>query len=67
MSVITARVAKIPRVITVAPPFHGQPAPAIVAAQHLAGADAIYCLGGVLCATDLLGQVEHGLTRRRAC
>lgn len=47
MSVITARVAKVPRVITVAPPFHGQPAPAIVAAQHLAGADAIYCLGGV--------------------
>jgi sulfopropanediol 3-dehydrogenase len=47
MSVITARVAKVPRVITVAPPFHGQPAPAIVAAQHLAGADEIYCLGGV--------------------
>ena len=121
MSVITARVAGVPRIITCAPPFNGQPAAAIVAAQHLAGANEIYCLGGVqaigamaigtesiapvdmlvgpgnafvaeakrqlfgrvgidllagptetlviaddsvdgeLCATDLLGQAEHGL------
>jgi sulfopropanediol 3-dehydrogenase len=47
MSVITARVAGVPRVITCAPPFQGKPAPAIVAAQHLAGADVIYCLGGI--------------------
>ena len=47
MSVITARVAQVPRVMTVAPPFQGKPAPAIVAAQYLAGADEIYCLGGV--------------------
>jgi sulfopropanediol 3-dehydrogenase len=47
MSVITAKVAGVPRVITCAPPFNGKPAPAIVAAQHLAGADEIYCLGGV--------------------
>ncbi|MGI4983659.1 MAG: histidinol dehydrogenase, partial [Janthinobacterium lividum] len=47
MSVITAKVAGVPRVITCAPPYHGAPAPAIVAAQHLAGADAIYCLGGI--------------------
>jgi sulfopropanediol 3-dehydrogenase len=47
MSVITAKVAGVPRIITAAPPFQGRPAPAIVAAQHLAGADAIYCLGGV--------------------
>jgi len=47
MSVVTARVAGVKRVITVAPPFEGKPAPAIVAAQHLAGADEIYCLGGV--------------------
>src|SRR5215210_2288064 len=47
MSVITAKVAGVPRVITAAPPFNGKPAPAIVAAQHLAGADVIYCLGGV--------------------
>ena len=47
MSVITAKVAGVPRVITCAPPFHGKPAPAIVAAQALAGADEIYCLGGI--------------------
>ena len=47
MSVITAKVAGVPRVITAAPPFQGKPAPAIVAAQHLGGADAIYCLGGI--------------------
>lgn len=47
MSVITAKVAGVPRVITCAPPFKGKPAPAIVAAQALAGADAIYALGGI--------------------
>jgi sulfopropanediol 3-dehydrogenase len=47
MSVITAKVAGVPQIITCAPPFQGKPAPAIVAAQHLAGADVIYCLGGV--------------------
>ena len=47
MSVITAKVAGVPRVITCAPPFKGKPAAAIVAAQHLAGADEIYCLGGI--------------------
>jgi sulfopropanediol 3-dehydrogenase len=47
MSVVTAKVAGVPRIVTCAPPFEGRPAPAIVAAQHLAGADEIYCLGGV--------------------
>ena len=47
MSVITAKVAGVGRVITCAPPFEGKVAPAIVAAQALAGADAIYCLGGI--------------------
>ncbi|RWR07465.1 histidinol dehydrogenase [Paenirhodobacter populi] len=47
MSVITAKVAGVKRVITCAPPYKGKPAPAIVAAQHMAGADAIYCLGGI--------------------
>ncbi len=47
MSVITAKVAGVPRVVTCAPPFGGKPAPAIVAAQHMAGADEIYCLGGI--------------------
>jgi sulfopropanediol 3-dehydrogenase len=47
MSVVTARVAGVREVITCAPPYQGKPAAAIVAAQHLAGADVIYCLGGV--------------------
>jgi sulfopropanediol 3-dehydrogenase len=47
MSVITAKVAGVPRVITCAPPFLGKPAPAIVAAQVMAGADDIYALGGI--------------------
>ena len=47
MSVITAKVAGVPRVVTCAPPFQGKPAPAIVAAQALAGADEIYVLGGI--------------------
>lgn len=47
MSVLTAKVAGCGRVITCAPPFNGRPAPAIVAAQAMAGADEIYVLGGV--------------------
>ena len=47
MSIITAKVAGVPRVISCAPPFGGQPARAIVAAQAMAGADEIYALGGI--------------------
>jgi sulfopropanediol 3-dehydrogenase len=47
MSVLTAKVAGVPRVIACAPPFDGKPCPEIVAAMHFAGADEIYCLGGV--------------------
>src|SRR6478752_4624423 len=47
MSVLTAKVAGCGRVITCAPPFGGKAAPAIVAAQHMAGADEIYVLGGI--------------------
>jgi sulfopropanediol 3-dehydrogenase len=47
MSVVTAKVAGVDRIVTCAPPYQGKPAAAIVAAQHLAGADVIYCLGGV--------------------
>jgi sulfopropanediol 3-dehydrogenase len=47
MTVLTAKVAGVKRVIACAPPFQGKPAPAIVTAMHLAGADEIYCLGGV--------------------
>lgn len=47
MSVLTAKVAGVKRIIACAPPFAGRPSPEIVAAMHLAGADEIYCLGGV--------------------
>ena len=47
MSVVTAKVAGVPRIVTSAPPYRGRPAAAIVAAQHLAGADEIYGLGGI--------------------
>lgn len=47
MSVLTAKVAGVPRVAATAPTYKGQPHPAIVAAMHLAGADEIYTLGGV--------------------
>ena len=47
MSLITAKVAGVDRVVTCAPPFGGKPAPAIVAAQAMAGADEIWCLGGI--------------------
>ncbi len=122
MSVVTARVAGVKRVIASAPPFEGGPHPAIVAAMYLGGAHEILVLGGIqavgamalgtesieavdmlvgpgnafvaeakrqlygrvgidlfagptetlviaddsvdgeLCATDLLGQAEHGAT-----
>jgi sulfopropanediol 3-dehydrogenase len=47
MSVLTAKVAGVERVIACAPPHDGGPHDAIVAAMHMAGADEIYCLGGV--------------------
>jgi sulfopropanediol 3-dehydrogenase len=47
MSIVTARVAGVKRIIACAPPFQGGPHPAIVAAMHLGGADEIYVLGGV--------------------
>lgn len=47
MSVVTAKVAGVKRIVACAPPFKGGPHPAIVAAMHLAGADEIYVLGGV--------------------
>ena len=47
MSVLTAKVAGVKRVVAAAPPFKGGAHPAIVAAMHLAGADEILVLGGV--------------------
>jgi sulfopropanediol 3-dehydrogenase len=47
MSIVTARVAGVRRIIACAPPHRGGPHPAIVAAMHFGGADDIYVLGGV--------------------
>jgi len=47
MSIVTARVAGVKRIIACAPPYQGGPHPAIVAAMHFGGADDIYVLGGV--------------------
>ncbi|MFY8105510.1 MAG: histidinol dehydrogenase [Elstera sp.] len=47
MSVVTAKVAGVKRVVAAAPPFKGGPHPAIVAAMHMGGADEILVLGGV--------------------
>lgn len=47
MSVLTATVAGVPRIVASAPPFKGEPHPAIVAAMHLGGAHEIYLLGGM--------------------
>jgi len=47
MSVVTAKVAGVNEIITCAPPYQGKPSDAIVAAQHLGGADDIFVIGGV--------------------
>lgn len=47
MSVLTASVAGVPRIIASAPPQNGEPHPAIVAAMHLGGAHEIYVMGGI--------------------
>ena len=47
MSVVTAKVAGVPRVIACSPPFNGRPNPAVVVAMDMAGADEIYTMGGI--------------------
>ena len=47
MSVLTANVAGVPRIVSTAPPFEGAPHPAIVTAMHFGGATEILALGGV--------------------
>ncbi|MBZ4187475.1 histidinol dehydrogenase [Niabella beijingensis] len=64
MSVLTAKVAGVKRVIACTPPIQGKIPEATVCAMHFAGADAIYILGGVqaLCAmaigTDSIPAVD---------
>jgi sulfopropanediol 3-dehydrogenase len=47
MSVATASVAKVPRIIACTPPFNGKPNAAVIAAMHLGGAHEIYVMGGI--------------------
>ncbi|MGJ8530173.1 histidinol dehydrogenase [Maritalea sp.] len=47
MSVATASVAGVPRIIAMTPPFNGEPNPAVIAAMYLGGAHEIYVLGGI--------------------
>src|SRR5215472_7895309 len=64
MSIVTAKVAGVKRIIACAPPFKGGPHPAIVAAMHFGGADDIYVLGGVQAVaamalgTETIGAVD---------
>ena len=47
MSVLTASVAGVPRIVASTPPFQGKPNPAVIAAMHMGGAHEIYVLGGM--------------------
>ena len=47
MSVVTASVAGVPRIVATTPPFKGKPNPAVVAAMKMGGAHEIYVLGGM--------------------
>ena len=47
MSVVTADVAGVPRIVAMTPPFNGEPNPAVIAAMHMGGAHEIYVLGGI--------------------
>ncbi|HLI15516.1 MAG TPA: histidinol dehydrogenase [Acidimicrobiales bacterium] len=64
MSILTAKVAGVPRVIACTPPLEGGAYPATIASMHLAGADEIYVLGGVQAiaamalGTETIGRVD---------
>jgi sulfopropanediol 3-dehydrogenase len=56
MSVATASVAGVPRIIAATPPFKGEPNPAVIAAIKLGGAHEIYVMGGI----QAIGAMAHG-------
>ncbi|MYW93507.1 histidinol dehydrogenase [Amycolatopsis rubida] len=64
MTIVTAKVAGVPRVAACTPPIRGEIPEATVAAMHLAGADEIYLLGGVQAVaalavgTETVGRVD---------
>jgi len=53
MSVLTAKVAGVPRVVAMTPPINGEIPAETVTAMHLAGADEIYLLGGIQAVASL--------------
>ena len=53
MGIVTAKVAGVDRVIATSPPFEGRLSAPVIAAIHLAGADEIYCIGGVQAVTAM--------------
>lgn len=53
MSILTAKVAGVKRVIACTPPSNGEVPAATIAAMHMAGADEIYLLGGVQAMTAM--------------
>lgn len=58
MSIVTAKVAGVDRVIACTPPSNGEIPAATVAAMHMAGADEIYLLGGVQAMTAMAVGTE---------
>lgn len=56
MSVLTASVAQVPRIIAATPPFKGEPNPAVIAAIKMGGAHEIYVMGGI----QAIGAMAHG-------
>ena len=47
MSIATATVAGVPRIVACTPPFEGKPNAAVIAAMHLGGAHELYVMGGI--------------------
>ncbi|MEC7596141.1 MAG: histidinol dehydrogenase [Pseudomonadota bacterium] len=47
MSIVTASVANVPRIVACTPPYQGEPNAAVIAAMHLGGAHEIYVIGGI--------------------
>ena len=64
MTIVTAKVAGVPRIAACTPPIRGQIPAATVAAMSMAGADEIYLLGGVQAmaalaiGTETIGRVD---------
>ena len=56
MSIVTAKVAGVGRIVSCTPPVKGVPPAATVAAMALGGADEIYILGGV----QAMAAMAHG-------